>query len=758
MLTIGGENYSPYLRKRSLKHVNTLNAEPDSLDFRLTARAPKPPIGADVVFTMPDGRRLFGGVLMVDPERHAGHRAVDRAPACADWRPRVDARMLNDRPKANQTAGQILVALFAKYAPEFDTTGIDLGGPIIPSIRFKLGTRLTAALDRLAGLTGYIWDITPDKKLIWAPAGTLTAPMALTDTSRNFQNLTVSVSIEEVKNRIVVVGGEFPHPNPTVDNWAGVTNQLTYPLTQTPVSLDTYVEFEDSFNGIDPAKWVQNDVVNPTPPAGHQDIDGYLFTTIQQGATLAESGALQIVGGNSVWGASRLQSYLPIGRGDGGRRFELDVHAVTAVGQGRVGLWDPNNLGTLAGEAWGILFDNGTIKPSVGGATQAALNVVNYTAGKTVRTRIVPKATAGATLWVNTDDTGNLSLPVDDRVAWRPSFWVKLYETNTGSIPNLAFTPIFNHSFNGRVDRAKVFNRLYGATLTVAGVEKVLGLLGVDEDSGCDALVGVRTGKPILAFFGDTAPAGPVGSTPGAAIVLTYHRGVPIHIEARDDDSIAKMKAIENPTNHPKGSQGVYDGLIEDPSIISIPMAMQRARQELEKFANPPVTVSYQTRVQGLRAGQVLNALLTPELSGRDLAGSFLIQQVETASLGNSIDYEATVTAGSRLKGLSEYLREMILAGRELDDAGDENALITETVSGTDTITFTDLGVVTGPEVVGEDTVTFSDAGLVVEGPAGPFHYGAYLGTEDGGFDLVLEDGSQLSTESARYGLAAYSA
>jgi hypothetical protein len=625
-ITIAGQPYDDHLRQETLHHANALNAEPDTLDFELIDGAPMPPVGAEVVYTLPSGDRLFSGVLVNQPQRKASHLSVDYAPACSDWRHRADAKILNDR-LVNKTAGQMLAELFPKYAPEFDTSLIDLGGPILISYHFELGMRLTEAMDALAELTGYIWDIDPYKRVIWQPAGSIMAPMELTDSSFNFTDLTVTVSAEEVKNRIKVVGGLYPAATATVEEFKGLATQTSFRLAHTPTSLDSYLVFEDSFNGLDTAKWVKTSPNNPTPPAGHIPSDGYLFTTLQQGAELAESGRLQVVGGTGVWGEVRFSAYMPLARGDGGRRFELDVYAETAVGAGGLCcLWDPNNLGALAGLAWGFLFDNGTIKPAVGGVAQAALAVVNYAAGKTVRTLIIPKETGGAVLWVNPDDTGDTTLPVDDRVAWRPSQWVKLYETNTGSLANLIFVPVFNHSFNGRVDRAKVFDRLYGAKLEVfeggVWVEKVLGKLDVDTDSGCYALLGVRGDRPVLVFFPDTKPALDV------PFRVTYFRGIPVYIEARDEASIAAMKAIENPTNSPTGSDGIKDGLIKDPAITSIPMAMQRALQEIEQYADPHVTLSYRTQVPGLRAGQVVKAGLTQELSGRDLFGSYLITQV----------------------------------------------------------------------------------------------------------------------------------
>lgn len=719
-LTINGVNYDSYLKKGTLDHVNVLRSEPDTLTFNLIPGAPVPTSGAAVEFTLPDGTLLFGGEVTGNPGAPVGFRSIGYQVQCSDWRNRANRKTVNARYQST-TGGAIIVDLFAQLAPEFDTSLVDLGGPLIKAVRFKDtdNTRLTDVLDKLAGYTGYIWDITPDKKVIWQAPGTTVCPFSLTDASRNFQSLTVNVIREGLANRVIVVGGNMPDSKLTTDYWTGDGLTTRFRLSGTPATLDTYVLLQEDFASLDTSKWAVTSPDNPSPPAGHIASDGFLFTTLMQGAALAESGWLQVVGGDGTWGDVRCQAQVPSDRGKDGGRFEFDVYAEDATGHGRVGLWDPNAQDSLSGEQYGFLFDAGTIKPSEGGTAKTALASVTYTAGKTVRCRVMPKSTGGATYWVNTDDTGDTGLPADQRVPWRPSQWVKLYDSTAGSLTQFTVTPIFNQDFNGRVDRVRQYNPLLGVTLTVGGVAKVVGMLHVDEDSGCDALLGTDAGGVyVLAFFGDTTPAS------SAAVQLSFYNAIPIKLQVQDDASIAACKAIENPTNDPSGSDGIHESVISDQTITSLDLAITRGAAELAVTANPEVQLTFATREQGARSGQVITAALTADASGRDLAGSYLIQQVETKSLGDGVNYEATITASSKLKGLTDYLLDLLKRGQQMATTDDDTSPIVTIVSGSDTLALTDSGSVGGPSVKTTDTLSVTDSGSVTSGPVGPFIVG----------------------------------
>lgn len=733
MITIGGVDYSAYLERRTLTLNNVLNSQPDTGEFQLITGASKPAVGAEVVITDAASNRIFGGILtsVVELPRGRGYQC-----GISDYRVKADRYVLNDR-FVSMTAGAIVKALFAKYAPEFDTSNVYTGGQVIASIRFKRNSYLTGAMQKLSQLTGYIWDIDYTKKVVFTPPNLNSSPISLTDTSFNFQDLSIVVRREQLRNHIIIRGGKYPSTNPTIDYFTGDGLSLNFRLSKVPFGIDKYIVFREDFAGnIDPAVWIETDVTNPTPPPGHLGSDGYLFTTIQAGASLSQSGWLQVVGGNSTWGGVRLQRFLSETRvtsTNALKRFEMDVSVTDASTQGRFGLWDPSNLNSLIGEQYGVYFNAGTLVPSEGGVSKTPAASITVANGKTFRIRIVPKVGSGAKTYINTDDTGDLLLPADQRIPWRPSQWQLLYDSNAGSLANLTVTPIFNYNFNGRVDRVRVYNQLYNITLTVGGVSKTVGLLGADDDSGCDALVGINNVEvPVLAFFGDTKPAA------SAAIVLTYYEALPVFVQAKDNVSIAAIAAIES-------NDGVYQAYIEDATLETRELAYARATTELEQYANPEITVSFTTRSTGVAAGQKLSIAVTAANgSGHDYTGSVLINAVTIKSLGSD-NYEYTVTAGAHLKGIEDYIYELIQAGKPADPVDDDNAVIDGLVYGSDEITFTDLGVI---EVASAGPYTYADSLSDL----------SFILLEDGVSKLLQENGSDhlLLAVPAQYGLSEY--
>lgn len=729
-LTIGGVAYDSWLARGTADHGDDLTAHADTFAFRLNARnsaetlCTAPSAGQEVTYTLPDTTLVFGGVLATVKKVRVGFRAIGYDCTCTDYRTWADRRTLNDR-FVNQTAGQIVVALFARYAPEFDTSLVDLTGPAIASVTFTRPTRITGALDQLKTITGYYWDITPAKKVVWSAPGATLAPYSLTDTSRNFEDLEVEVDRSQLRNRVIVKGAWFPATDATTDYFTGDGLTANFRLTKRPYGLDQYLVFEEQFGSLKTSIWTKADVNNPSPAAGHTGADGYLYTTIQAGAALVESGKLQIVGGDSTWGHVRLQAVTPMARGDGYRRFEMDVYVDDATKQGRFGLWDPNSLTGLAGEQHGVYFNAGTLVPSEGGTSKTALATVTYTTGHAVRIRIVPGASSGATTWVNTDDANG----------FRASQWVKLYTSAVGSLANLTVTPAFSYNFIGRVGRVKVFNRIYGVTVTKATVPVTVGVLNVDNDGGVDALIGAVSGEaPVLSWFADTIPGAAV------AVAATYYESIPVQIAVDDPVSIAAVKALENPTSTATGSDGIYEGYIEDTALDSLPLARAAGQQDVDANSNPLVTLTWRTRDAGLAVGQLITVTLTAALSGHTISGSYLIQEVRLVSLGSG-NYEWSITAGSRLKGVGEYLIELLAAGKRLD-----------TTSGTDS-TLEQL-------VAGVDTLAFAESYTIVAGPAGPYLYADVLEDETGGY-LLDETGGWLYAElsgdpPALYGLSCY--
>lgn len=722
-LTIGGVPFDAWLSKGSLTHENALNAEPDTLSVELVAEGedgvpcPAPTAGADVVLTDADAAEIFGGVLETPSDKPL-KLLTGWSCTAIDWRGRINNRVLNAR-RRNATGGQMLVWLIARYAPTFDTSLVDLGGEILGSVRFKPPMRMTDALDKLAALTGYVWDIQPDKKVIWGPPGTTLAPYGLTDTSRNFENLTVTEDRSELKNRVIVLGAKYPDPTAITEQFSGDGVTRHWPLSFRPYIQEDYLELDEGFSSFSVGAggtWVQTDVTNPSPPAGHTGADGYLFTTTMSGGALSESGWLQVVGGDGTWGHVRLMSSDVFERGDGAKRFEWDVYMENATGDFRVGLWDPNNQSALAGEQHGFVFDSGTLKASEAGSVVATGPA--YAAGAYFRLRLILDETAGAVFYYQTGAN------------YGSRTWTTLHTSVAGSLANLTVAAAFNYDSVARVDRVRVYNRLYGVTVTVGGVEKTVGVLGLDESSGVDCEIGGQNESDhgSLSFFSDVIPAAGTRN-----VVITYHRARQVREGAQDNASIATAAAIE-------GGDGIHETWIEDLSCDTPELARVRARQELALYKDNAKTITWSTVDAGLRAGQVITANVTTRQN--PVVGDFLITHVTATSLGAPNRFRYEVSASSRLKGAGSLLLELLGRGRKFDKSDlDDGSLIEE------------FGFAA-------DSFGFTDSASSAAGPVGPFYYGRTMLLEENGFQLRTEEGRQLTFEEdpppAHYGLAIY--
>ncbi len=754
-LQIAGVAFDDWLEKASLTHVSTFGSEPDSLTFGLVplgwgGLALTVPVAHSIVVANDGSDDYFGGVITELSDAPDGFQHCKVWVTCADWREAANRDLMNDR-FWDRTPGYILAALFEKYAPEFDRSGIDQSGAAIGYVSFRRDSHLTDVLEALSNVTGWVWDLTPDKRILWAPPGAVAAPFELSDTSRNFEKLSVSTNSAQIRNRVVVRGDRYPDTKTTTDTIKGDGLTTLFLLSGVPYGLDQYEVLKADFtSGIDSAVWVETDVTNGSPPAGHLAADGYLVTTLQQGSQLAESGWLQVLGGNGTWGQVRLMTLVPQARAER-RRFEWEVSPTTTTGEGRVGLWDPNNQGALAGELYGVFMDDGVLRPSIGGVVQGA-TTSTYTAGGDFRVRITLKAAGGAIVQINKDATGDTGLPAEERVAWRASQWVTLLDTATGTAANLTVSAIFNKDFAGRVRRIRAFDRLYSAVITVGGVEKVAGLLGVDEDSGCDALVGFSGGAPVITFFGDTKPGAGVNGT------FAFTKALPILLEVRDKVSIAALAALETDPNVPANQRGVRSHYIHDKTLTSVAMASARGTQEVEQFANALLTLVFRTRERGARAGQLLRVKLSAIPGRGAIDNSFLIQNV-TTQLESGV-YTATITATSRLKGAQDYLLELLKLGKRQDVIDDENSPIEELLYAADELVMSDVGAVGGPHFVAADELVITDLGAVTSGQMPPYRYATCLLSE--ATERVQdEDGELILTEEspstpARYTRAAY--
>ena len=206
------------------------------------------------------GEVIFAGTvescdLYGDIERYASVQ-------CVDYSQLVDKRIVADAFE-NEFAGDIVRAFIAKvFHEEGITAGEIQQGPRINKAVFPYENG-NAALNYVASVTGYNWEIDSNKQLHFYDRATYAAPFALTDDSKNYHGLRIKKTRGKYRNRQYVRAGtdvtgeivkEKPTPKP---DGVSKTFVVRLPISQRPRIFINGVELdpqEIGVNGLDSDK------------------------------------------------------------------------------------------------------------------------------------------------------------------------------------------------------------------------------------------------------------------------------------------------------------------------------------------------------------------------------------------------------------------------------------------------------------------------------------------------------------------------
>lgn len=144
--------------------------------------------------------------------------------------------------------------------------------------------------------------------------------------------------------------------------------------------------------------------------------------------------------------------------------------------------------------------------------------------------------------------------------------------------------------------------------------------------------------------------------TAGHILKVTYKREVQIVSSVKDQSSIDAIKAIE-------GGTGIYRFFITDETIDTVQGANERGQAELDQFSNPMIKGLFSTDQDGYRSGQLLSINMpTWRYANRE----FLIQKVTNKLRKDGTTFEYDIIFATRLKGLTDFLKELYDAGKKI--------------------------------------------------------------------------------------------
>jgi photosystem II stability/assembly factor-like uncharacterized protein len=144
--------------------------------------------------------------------------------------------------------------------------------------------------------------------------------------------------------------------------------------------------------------------------------------------------------------------------------------------------------------------------------------------------------------------------------------------------------------------------------------------------------------------------------TSGSTLEITYTGLYPIVMLIDDPAQIAARAAIET------GTSGIYENLHTEKSINERNQAIEYTQGLILRYGIIPSTITFDTEVPGLRAGQLLPIQKT--LFG--INASYLIESVDISAADvGQINYSVRCLDGSALGGWETFFRDLLKAGQE---------------------------------------------------------------------------------------------
>lgn len=216
-VTLDAVDITDKIKAGSLQITDQINNRTNRATFTIE-RGPEsayvPPLNKELIVTR-DSEVIFAGVTVECEESLIGHNAVEYQVACSDYSHYLNRKLVTERYQ-NTTINAIIADLLSTYAPDFTDTKVD--APIaIASVAFNRIT-VSECLQKLAELSNYYWYVDYDQDVHFFATNGQAAPFELTDTAGNhvFESLSIKRDITQLRNSIIIQGGEIPGSSRTV--------------------------------------------------------------------------------------------------------------------------------------------------------------------------------------------------------------------------------------------------------------------------------------------------------------------------------------------------------------------------------------------------------------------------------------------------------------------------------------------------------------------------------------------------------------
>ena len=230
----------------SVQWEQGLTKDPDIFNFALKENSDRtaPTVGQTVELVI-DSVTKFSGLIVQRQHKLKGMLPVFTF-KCKDTQYDLD-KILVAKYYEEMTIPDIIDDIFTTFTDgTFTMVNVDPAAPEVASIKFNYET-VSHCLQRLADMFNYDWYVDPAKDLHFFNSQDISAPFSIDDTSGNlnFQSLNFDKNILELKNSIIVVGGNFKDafdasstPDVYKANGTDLTFKLIYRYSETTITVD----------------------------------------------------------------------------------------------------------------------------------------------------------------------------------------------------------------------------------------------------------------------------------------------------------------------------------------------------------------------------------------------------------------------------------------------------------------------------------------------------------------------------------------
>jgi hypothetical protein len=579
----------------------------------------------EVIITLPDGTRIFGGYIthtMLSSVADTGGIRVQIQ--CVDYVRLFDRNLVN-KTYTSMTDKAIIEDIVATYCQGFGITTTNvIEGVTVDQINFNY-IQPSQALRRIADLTGRNWYIDYTKDIHYFPLTTNVAPFNITDASSSVLTTYISDSMAT-------------SPSGTIKNDAAYVSPSYVRLTPASNSKNGQLEYSNAL--------------------------GSSFTFEFDFYSGGGTGADATYG---YWGASSTPQSEDAAAGYGGYIVAYDEYS------DQIQLFfDGTSLSTLSQAS----IDNSSTRLAKVVVTGTNIKIyldgvlkIDYTdSARTLGGTLVGVGarTGGANnehrlyrIYVYNEATATTATDYSNLTISKDATQLKNRVYVRGGT-KLSDPTTFSKKGDGVQRKFPVPDKPHNVSVTVNGTPKTLGIKNVNT-SGYQFYVNFEE-KYVEQDTSET-----VLSTTDV-LVVTYSYDIPILVAVEDTVSIA--------------ANGQKEFAIFDKTITTQQAARDRASAELTDYANNLIEGTFKTYTAGFRTGQYL----TINLASYDINDQYIVQRVIAHSIGGGKYYYEVGIASAKTMGIIRFLIELLEANNKLVEVNDQE-VVDNLLSVTDSLT-----------------------------------------------------------------------